>query len=891
MKKRLVILLVLAMVLSSFAGYVFAADAGQSGGADVGITPFGLVNWENTNEEFSNISGMPQFWANMEGIDVGDDLRISWGGYDKQGIAERLKTKFGALPEGLRYFTYMAPQSVYRRFNEAVIYLDEGIDMIRDWLDEFLEIYKGMGGQLDGIALDLEYVETGAYYLYTNQYQKGNTDVYNEIVEHPQYQKLRPMLEERGFVFYENPTKQTPEIYGICPTVTDEKYADCQNIWNAVMHDWKAMYLNESVYEPLKKHFPDAKLDDYDTYNSYAWLRTPAANGQGTNTGGNTHMAGNGSNIYTYAHRPSPSFYRDGVFPVGYNKATLEDTSFNAFLWDMIYTKNMYEALEGGEFSAWVTYYDYRIGNENHAKNTVSGTPYHTETIYHIAMLNPRAFYGYVVPKEVAKETETEYQSAEGRAEYDKRMQNLSEIMSELTRVVGASDRKAIFVPSSWNSSFVLSGMYAGGRNVWRISPDTTQGMTLEAFKVSDSDPTFYINGQTVTFPQGKILEEGKINPTGSCGYWVETPTDVVPVITNDEDRYSNYPAYKEDFEGYKDGTQYAVENIKPANVWEVWMSPNASATVQADKDNSGNQVLALKGTGSLRSVKIPERITAGDSYAKQQAWEITVTLPESLKGSAILKFLNASSGAGLSKDGGFKVEGGKLWYGDGEEYKEFKDVDISGGGKFTLRREVDFRNEEAYTSSYYVYDAAGKLIAKAENAAMLKMELPVEGISISSADFTGDPILLDDFKVNPIGVTTDFSLYDADLGIQVDTPDQARAKSTAYRLSWMNATEDNQAYAVVAAHYDSNNKLVSEQVIKDVQMAPNSDGIDTGIVELAEGASSVLVYLKGSAVQKAAATGGIPTAVLIAVPVVLVLAAAACWFYLFNMLKRKTSK
>ena len=72
---------------------------------------------------------------------------------------------------------------------------------------------------------------------------------------------------------------------------------------------------------------------------------------------------------------------------------------------------------------------------------------------------------------------------------------------------------------------------------------------------------------------------------------------------------------------------------------------------------------------------------------------------------------------------------------------------------------------------------------------------------------------------------------------------DKARSANTAYRLSWLNGSAYEKVYSVVAAYYNGD-KLVEEKVIKEVKMAPNTDAVETGIVEVKDG-QSVRVYLR----------------------------------------------
>ena len=162
----------------------------------------------------------------------------------------------------------------------------------------------------------------------------------------------------------------------------------------------------------------------------------------------------------------------------------------------------------------------------------------------------------------------------------------------------------------------MLTGMYAGGRNIWRITPDVTGGTTLAAFKVKDNDPTFKINGTTVTFPGGKIIKDTAVT-LGSTGYWVETAKNVMPVVTRDADRYAKNPSFVENYESYAAGTVLTASNVANPQTWEIYPTTGLTVTEQG-----GNKALALTGSASLKHVKLPKNITAGDSYAKRQAWE-----------------------------------------------------------------------------------------------------------------------------------------------------------------------------------------------------------------------------------------------------------------------------
>ena len=330
--------------------------------------------------------------------------------------------------------------------------------------------------------------------------------------------------------------------------------------------------------------------------------------------------------------------------------------------------------------------------------------------------------------------------------------------------------------PANWNNGYFLSGMTAGGKAYWRITPDTTEGMTVEEFKTSKNgeDPTFSINGQTIRFPGGKIIEDGEISEIGTCGYWVQTAEDVRPVINNVSDRYEKYPSFAEDFQQYQVGTKLENSVVRPDKVWEIWTMPGTNAVVMNDPNKERNRVLGISGTTSLKNVRMPQNITAGDGFAKQQMWEVNVTLPKDMGQDAEVRLFAIFSEA-FSNDGGMKIAGTKVFYDRSGEYMELANVELIPGNTYVFKREVDFRNA-VFSSDYYVYDEKGALVGEVKNVPILKMSLPINGIGITCNNVLGDPVLLDDYKLYPVGLTTDFEVYNAAHGILYADQPAARA-------------------------------------------------------------------------------------------------------------------
>lgn len=823
MKRLLTLLLALVMLLAM--GLVARAEETE-------IRPYYMLNWDRFEEGFSNVYDMPYFWAFPVKKDA-MDAKVAWNDETSiPKIAQNLKEEFDARPAGTRYILWCLPTTAFGDVAEDVVFVEKGIEVSARWLDEFLSAYKGIGGELDGIVVDIEFEDLFATYIHS-RYYLSNQFVYKNIVENPVYaEKIRPELEARGFRFYEPVTDYTPEIYGIHPNAGSE-YSQCDDIWDAVLRS----YMNQSLTEacaPVWDYYPDAIVSDYQSKNIKGWIKELNDRGGLNTTGGNFTTAGNSNNENTYSSRPY-NFYTNPTSKApaynripAYNRAVYENNPFSMFLYDANLFKNTYLAADGGDVSFWISTYRYNSRN----KNSVSNTPYYTETLLHMGMLDPSAYLGYIIMNEVGYEDE-----------YLLTLDVVNDIMAELTRVVGAADRQPIDVIPNWNHHFVVSGMNAGGKNIYRLTPDTTK-ISLEDFRVEGAEElTFSVLGQTITFPQGKIIEDGTVDEVGTCGYWIEMPADAKPVISRVDNYYRDYPAYGEDYEGFEIGTEYNYKNALPANCWEAKKVGSGSAVIAADPADANNQVLKINGSYTLRNVNMPKNITAGDTYARKQGWEVTVTLPSDVKETAEMILLNGSGDKKKTTDGGFKVVGTKAYYSENGEYTEFSGLTLTPGGKYTFLREMALTGEKDSTCNYYVLDAAGKVLASAKNVLFGTISISVAGIGLNFTGFDGEAVLVDNYKLYPIRVTTDFELYNADTGIVYSDLDTPKEGTVAYRLSWLNATGKEKTYSVMAAYYEGD-KLLEEKVIKEVKMAPNMDGLEVGVVECAEG-QSVKVYLK----------------------------------------------
>ena len=824
MKKLFAVLLALALLLPMGLGTVANAEEVEKKG-------FYVVNWSAPLEEKTNIYTSPYFWSNSSKVAAGEAHvsmpHVSGTGGTIEGMAAALKEIFDSYPEGARYFTFCLVHDAMHQHAE-ICFFDKAVPLVTGWLDQFLAEYKRIGGKLDGISIDVEFLNIYCSYLYDNVVTKDPL-TYKKIVEHPTYQsRIRPQLVERGFKFYPNVTDETPEIYGIYPQ-SGAQYAVSRGIWNTVMRN----YLGEVVGEccaPLWKYYPDASVNDYQTKDVNAWNKELDDSGSIRTSGGNSTTAGNCGNDNFYFVRPRSNYFTSAstkgpsyAKPVSYIGAYMEEKPFNRFLFDMNVAGNTALSSRNGRYT-WVI--------AHHLYEPSANSPYTAETNYHLGLLNPEMFLGYILEQDCKKDPDL----------YELALTVVDQTMQELDRVAGYADRKTIYIDPTLNHNFVLTGMYANGRNIYRLTPDMAMG-SLEDFKVAGaSDLTFRIGGETITFPGGKIIEDSKIDEIGTFGFWIETAKDVTPTITRDSDYFRNNPTIGEDYEGYEANTRYAYDNANPEGCWEMKKGTDTNgATIVA---SANGKELAFKGTYTVKNVTMPGKVTAGDAYANNQAWEVSVTLPTDLAADAEVILLNAANEKKKSSDGGIKIAGGKVFYTKEGEYAEWEGVTLNPGTKYTIIRDLDFNDPENFTSDFYIYTADGTEVAKIKDVPMEELVLPVYSISLGTVKVAGEPVLVDDYKLYPTKVTAGMELYNASTGMKYAETDKAVSGDTVYRLSWLNATNQEKSYTVMAAYYNGET-LVEEKAIQDVKLAPNGDGVIIGTVENKVEGQTLKVYLK----------------------------------------------
>ncbi|MBQ4518730.1 MAG: hypothetical protein II997_09125 [Clostridia bacterium] len=452
--------------------------------------------------------------------------------------AEKAKAYFENFPAGRRYMiVWQKLISIINDKSENYLWWD--VSELKGYMESFFAAFKEIGGEVDGVVCDFEPTPMDASNLRTKSINilnagGGQYEPFKAIESDPRYAtEIRPQLVEREFEFSDNAETELYNLYKSPWSVNSLK-------WNSVITNKRVAYLNEAVFDVVKKYYPDAKSS---AYGHAAGERSHMI----STNGHDGYRAGKGSYAGTHS---SSSLY--GTLNANSKKQYLQFANLDA---DGNYLRDAYTLLkydvnrargitlsEDNGFMPWVANYDYRdIEKQNDdgsytykIKSYFGRTPYYYEMIFHVGLLNPDVFL-YWGPK--YNNESDEY--VIGQAE------KLNACLEELDVMAGYPDREILTESlDSWNTDFILTGMKANGRNIWRITPNLeikdendAAVYTIESFCKSKDTPTFEISGTEITFPQGKIIENDW--SIAEYGYWVETPANVRPEISYDHEYYS----------------------------------------------------------------------------------------------------------------------------------------------------------------------------------------------------------------------------------------------------------------------------------------------------------------------------------------------------------------
>ncbi len=443
------------------------------------------------------------FWAYLYGTSDGADtlLRpyfLSKESIDGDGVvlaAKKTATYLKSMPEGRRGIDIHLLSGIIGSNRQNLIWWDNGAQALRDILDPYFAALAKEGVGLDYVIDDLEQEMTN---------WSINTEAKADlIVKDPRYAtEIRPLLEARNFRFGEDGKHELYYMYNY----TADKAA--YMIWNNTMDCRIADYYNYAVFEPLKKNFPNAKMSNYELFDSKAEIPVTYGSAHRPYVGGPTKKVGTHSSPVCYGTFIHIAYKGRG--PEGYPFEYYKATGYNAALVELIKIQDAVLSTEGGKIMPWIGLKSWSNGNYANFWQT----NYYDEFVLHTGLMNPDPFLIYNIG---AKDQGT-----------DEKL--LTKLFNQLDELVGFDNRKPLITKAfSWDQRYLLTGMYAGGKNVWRITPDLyTPGISQESFLINKEKPTFQIGNQVVVFPEGSYIYQPS-ETISDYGYWVVSPQNTYP--------------------------------------------------------------------------------------------------------------------------------------------------------------------------------------------------------------------------------------------------------------------------------------------------------------------------------------------------------------------------
>lgn len=512
----------LAALLSATALSVSAADntpfeKGKRG------TWYSLV-WSDT-------SGTDNLYQPFR-LNATNNLSENEGNLQRDGAivtAQRMKAWLDQQPDGKRGLNplalYAPIRDADRRKADNYWWIDESVQEVCDNLEELLYYYDRLGGKpLDIYMSDLEH-DFNVWYLeyYPIRNIATMEEIFDSITSDPRYETdIRPEVIKWGVTLYEGDDHN--ELYNMYANMNTgaPNSEGKKDVYNGILfaNARSSRYWNR-IYDVVKKHYPDVK---YSEYGHDDWANPDDI------IESNGHMYGKWQNSL-------PKEEREYAFTVGTHSSwpvygnintamvnnppeeypfdTYTNTPFNCALYQTIEMQNVVSFRDDAKMQPWMGSYTYGYNT-----CSLAATDYWYELMYHFAMGNPDPFLLF--------------NAHNGVYGIDDNLL-FSDVLHLLDDIVGFEDRKTLIEDiTPWDSHYLLNGMYAGGKNVWRITPDLfVEDMTIEDFKVKDSPLTFHIAEQIVEFPEGSYIYTPE-NEHSKSGYWVISPEGTRPTERRD---------------------------------------------------------------------------------------------------------------------------------------------------------------------------------------------------------------------------------------------------------------------------------------------------------------------------------------------------------------------
>jgi subtilisin-like proprotein convertase family protein/Ca2+-binding EF-hand superfamily protein len=375
------------------------------------------------------------------------------------------------------------------------LWWDHGVEQNAQRFDDFFRRYRAIGGKLDTLVLDYE--------VGMMNWVIRDEDHYRAIMADARFEPITAQLGFRDLM--------TVKYYLRYRGKERSHYL----IWNALMHERATEYLNRAFYEPVRKYFPDVQMSNYGYFDGKPPHTCPDSYGHDDrqfSTGAPMHVGTHQSrSLYCQVRHIRDRVLSGGHRPYG-------DSPFAGFRLGVNQMRSM--VLSGDvPVAPW-------ISHKRYGASRIKYGDLYQELIFHVGLCGPDVFLLWN-PQVWRKD-----RNSGALTELGLQDRLVSDCLHRLDELVGAADRKTrVEALAGWYDDFVLSGMNAGGRSVWRLTPNL--GIRTRQELVQGTSPLVFCIGPTeVRIPGGELYRPEQ--ELSHEGFWILAPADSRPVVTTD---------------------------------------------------------------------------------------------------------------------------------------------------------------------------------------------------------------------------------------------------------------------------------------------------------------------------------------------------------------------
>ena len=354
---------------------------------------------------------------------------------------------------------------------------EHGAAQVRSTTAEWFRRFKERGGGVDYLVLDYE--EDSSYrYLYHRLPDPGGPcgiDAYLEGLQaDPRFASLVPSLQGRDLT-------EMPRL--------DRN--DTWLVWRRVAKALAADYIEQAVFEPVREIFPGI------SFANYGFHAEPP--GAPNRFGQHLHRYGSDRPVGTHQ---SPALYGwiGSQGPVALEDGTrIAATPFNALRAEVNRLRSMRRD-SPAPVLPWIAYKGF-------AGSLLRDNDLYQELVFHVLLGGVEALL-YWNPRSTAPPA----------SERDDVL--LNRLLGRVDRL--CDNRRPVPLtddPPGWTAPYLLSGVTAGGRRIWRFTPDPDRGLKPEDYIASMAPLTLIVDGESLSFPLAEV-----VRPTpalSAAGLWI----------------------------------------------------------------------------------------------------------------------------------------------------------------------------------------------------------------------------------------------------------------------------------------------------------------------------------------------------------------------------------